>query len=151
MPARKEAESRPPSSELDDAKPLPLVVWAARLAVYFLAQGGTLLSSYAYYGFGTDPDSFPLGFRLDPLLAFVHLLWGVAGTYIGFFRPRYALAFVFAFAAFFTILVASLTLASPFGIEIDDRAKLFYWLVIAAAWIAALYGLRQVRLGRGAS
>ena len=80
------------------------MVWAARLSVYFLAQGALVLLAYAYYGFGTDPDSFALGFRIDPILAALNLAWGLAGTYIGFFRPRYAIVFVLAFAAFYTAL-----------------------------------------------
>jgi len=41
----------------------PLVVWAARLSAYFLAQGGIMLLAYAIYGFGTDPNSFARGSR----------------------------------------------------------------------------------------
>jgi hypothetical protein len=84
----------------------PLVVWAARCSVYFLAQGGILLLSYAYFGFGKDPNSFAIGFRLDPILATVHFVWGLAGTFIGFYRPRYSTAFALAFAAFYTLLAA---------------------------------------------
>ena len=82
----------------------PAVVWAARLNVYFLAQGALVLLAYAYYGFDSDPDSFALGFRIDPILAALNLAWGLAGTYIGFFRPRYAIPFVLALAAFYTVL-----------------------------------------------
>ena len=82
-----------PGQEANEAEMTPLVVWAARLSLYFLAQGGILLLSYAYYGFNTDPNSFALGFRLDPIHATVHFLWGLVGTYIGFFQPRYATAF----------------------------------------------------------
>jgi hypothetical protein len=42
-----------------DARPVPLVVWAARLSVYFLLQGALLLLAYAYYGFATErPSAF---------------------------------------------------------------------------------------------
>ena len=87
-----------------DARPVPLVVWTARLSVYFLLQGAVLLLAYAYYGFDTDPQSFPPGQRLDPLHAGVQLLWGIAGTYAGFVRPRLATPFMLAFAAFYTLL-----------------------------------------------
>ena len=70
----------------------PAVVWLARLSVYFLAQGALALLAYAYYGFGSDPNSFALGFRIDPILAAINLVWGLIGTYIGFFNPRYATA-----------------------------------------------------------
>ena len=78
---------RPSIEARPDARPVPLVVWAARLSVYFLLQGSLLLVAYTYYGFDTDPQSFPPGQRLDPLHAAVHLLWGLAGTYVGFVRP----------------------------------------------------------------
>ena len=74
----------------------PAVVGLARLSVYFLAQGGLALLAYAYYGFGSNPEHFPLGFRIDPILAAINLVWGLIGTYIGFFNPRYAIAFVLA-------------------------------------------------------
>ena len=92
------------AQQADEDATTPLVVWASRLAVYFLAQGGILLLSYAYYGFKTDPHSFPLGFRRDPIHAGVHFVWGLVGTYLGFFQPRYATAFVLAFAAFYTVM-----------------------------------------------
>src|SRR5262245_63349385 len=76
-PSVKAKEPIGPEQQADEAATTPLVVWASRLAVYFLAQGGILLLSYAYYGFKTDPHSFPLGFRLDPLHAAVHFMWGL--------------------------------------------------------------------------
>ncbi len=80
--------------------------------------------AYAYYGFDSDPESFALGFRIDPLLAAVNLLWGAAGTYIGFFRPRYALPFVLACAAFYTAL-AALGSFTPYhlGMRLDGRVS----------------------------
>src|SRR6476620_3034923 len=63
----------PPIQACPGARSVPLVVWAARLTVYFLLQGALLLLAYAYYGFDTDPQSFPPGQRLDPLHAAVHL------------------------------------------------------------------------------
>ena len=102
----------------------PLVVWAARLSVYFLAQGALVLLADAYYGFGRNPDSFALGFRIDPILAALNLAWGLAGTYIGFFRPSYATAFVLAFAAFYTVLavLGSFT-THHFGMLLNDAGE----------------------------
>jgi hypothetical protein len=126
----------------------PAVVWAARLSVYLLAQGALVLLAYAYYGFGSDPESFALGFRIAPLLAAVNLLWGAAGTYVGFFQPRYALPFVLAFAAFYTAL-ASLGSSTSYdlGMNLNDRTNLFHWLVALAAWAIGLLALRR-RSGR---
>ena len=122
----------------------PAVVWAARLSVYLLAQGALVLLAYAYYGFDSDPESFALGFRIDPLLAAANLLWGAAGTYIGFFRPRYALPFVLAAAAFYTAL-AALGSFTPYhlGMRLNDRVNLFHWLIALAAWAIGLYALRR--------
>jgi hypothetical protein len=120
----------------------PIVVWAARCAIYFLAQGGILLLSYAYYGFKTDPHSFAIGFRLDPILAAVHFAWGLAGTIIGFYRPRYATAFVLAFAAFFTVLAALGSFTHRhLGMMLDPNVNVFHWVVALLAWAIGLYAL----------
>jgi hypothetical protein len=137
-----EERRAPTDEELDATPPLPLVVWAARCASYFLALGGIMLVSYAVYGFDTDPNNFPPGFRLNPLQAFVNLIWGAAGTFIGFFRPRHATAFVLAFAAFYTVIAGFGTFeGSALGMYLGTPAKIFYWVVVAFAWAAGLYAL----------
>jgi hypothetical protein len=124
----------------------PLVVWAARLSVYFLAQGALVLLAYAYYGFDSDPESFALGFRIDPILAAVNLGWGLAGTYIGFFRPRYALPFVLVFAGFYTgLAVLGSFTTTHLGMMLNERVNLFHWLVVLPAWAVGLYALRRKR------
>ena len=124
----------------------PVVVWAARLSVYFLAQGALVLLAYAYYGFGSDPESFALGFRIDPILAAINLAWGLVGTFIGFYRARYSLPFVLAFAAFYTALamLGSFT-AIHFGMLLNERVNSFHWAVAIAAWAIALYALWRRR------
>ena len=69
---------------------LTLLVWGVRLSTYFLALGGIVLLAYAVKGFGTNPAKFPLGFRIDPVLASIYLALGAAGTLIGFFMQRFA-------------------------------------------------------------
>jgi hypothetical protein len=125
---------------------VPLVVWAARLSFYFLLQGGGLLLAYAYYGFGTDPSSFPLGFRLDPLHAGVHFVWGLAGVLIGFYFPRFATAYILAFAAFYTV-VAVLGTFTPYhlGMQLGTRVNEFHWALVGPAWAIGLYGLWRER------
>ena len=136
----------PTDEELAKTPPLPLVVWAARCSAYFLALGGLMLLSYPYYGFDTDPHSFPPGFRLNPLQAGVDFIWGLAGTLIGFFRPSFATAFVLAFAAFYTLVAGLGTFAgSALGMELGPPAKVFYWVVVAFAWSAGLWGLLRKR------
>jgi uncharacterized protein DUF4383 len=142
----KEPVGPKPEAEWAGAEATPLVVWAARLSLYFLAQGGILLLSYAYYGFKTDPHSFALGFRLDPIHAAVHFVWGLVGTYIGFFRPRYATAFMLSFAVFYTVM-AVLGTFTPYhlGMTLDDRVNLFHWFLVPPAWAIGLYGLWRER------
>jgi hypothetical protein len=124
----------------------PAVVWLARLGVYFLAQGALALLAYAYYGFGSDPNSFALGFRIDPILAAINLVWGLIGTYIGFFNPRYATVFVLACAAFYTALAVLGTFTSQhLGMLLNDRVNLFHWLIVIPAWAIGLYALWRAR------
>jgi hypothetical protein len=124
----------------------PAVVWLARLSVYFLAQGALVLLAYAYYGFDSDPESFALGFRIDPILAAVNLGWGLVGTYLGFFRPRYALPFVLAFAAFYTgLAVLGSFTTTHLGMMLNERVNRFHWLVVIAAWVVALNTLWRKR------
>ncbi len=119
-----------------------LEVWAARCSVYFLAQGGILLLAYAYYGFATDPHHFALGFRVDPIQAGLRFAWGLVGTFIGFFRPRYATAFVLAGAAFFTVLAILGTLNShALAMTFDAKTNLFNWCVALLATAAGAYAL----------
>jgi magnesium-transporting ATPase (P-type) len=127
----------------------PIVVWLARLSVYFLAQGALVLLAYAYYGFGTDPESFALGFRIDPILAAVNLVWGLVGTYIGFFRPRHATCFVLAVAAFYTALavLGSFT-ATHLGMMLNERVNRFHWVIVTVAWAVGLYALWHDRRAR---
>jgi hypothetical protein len=136
----------PTDEELDKTPPLPLVVWAARCSAYFLALGGIMLLTYAYHGFDADPQSFPPGFRLNPLQAGVDFIWGLVGTLIGFFRPRFATAFVLAFAAFFTLVASLGTFAgSALGMRLGTPAIVFYWVVVLFAWAAGLWGLFRKR------
>jgi hypothetical protein len=124
----------------------PIVVWAARLSVYFLAQGALVLLAYAYYGFDSDPESFALGFRIDPILAALNLAWGLAGTLIGFFRPRLSLGFVLAFAAFYTVLAVLGSFTElHLGMMFNDRVNRFHWIVAILAWAAGLFALRRKR------
>lgn len=139
---RSDERPAPTDEELDNTPALPFVVWAARFSSYFLALGGIMLVSYAVYGFDTDPMSFPSGFHLNPAQAAVNLAFGLAGTLIGFFWPRYATAFVLAFAASYTGIAVFGTFSdSALGMHLGTSAKIFYWVVVAFAWAVGLYAL----------
>ena len=97
---------------------VPLVVWVVRLTLILFIQGLIVLGSYAYYGFGTDPAHFGPGFRLDPIHAAVNLVWGLAGSVIGFFMPRLSISYMLAFAIFFTLFAGFGTFtADHFGMR----------------------------------
>lgn len=121
---------------------VPLVVWVARLSILLLAQALIVLASYAYYGFGTEPGSFGPGFRLDPLHASINLLWGLLGSLVGFFMPRFSTDFVLAFALFYTALAGLGSFTSHhFGMKLDFTDNLMHWLLAIGAWTAGIYGL----------
>ena len=74
---------------------------------------------------------------------------GSLGTYIGFFRPRYAIIFVLAFAAFYTALAVLGSFTSThLGMMLNDRVNRFHWVIAAVAWAVGLYALWQRRRTR---
>jgi hypothetical protein len=126
---------------------VPLVVWAARLSLFLLIQGIIVLGSYAYYGFGTEPSHFGPGFRLDPIHAAVNLVWGLAGSVIGFLMPRLSIAFVLAFAVFFTLFAGFGTFtADHFGMKLDFIDNVLNWALALLAWGIGIYALWQAGL-----
>ena len=126
---------------------VPLVVWAARLSLFLLAQGIIVLGSYAYYGFGTDAAQFGPGFRLDPIHAAVNLVWGLAGSVIGFFMPRLSISYMLAFAIFFTLFAGFGTFTPDhFGMALDTTDNLINWALALAGWGVATYALWQACL-----
>jgi hypothetical protein len=150
------AEKRAPESldpeEADFDEPIevagvPLVVWAVRLSLFLLLQGAIVLASYAYYGFGTDPSHFGPGFRLDPIHASINFLWGLVGSIIGFFAPRFSIDYLLAFALFFTAL-AGLGTFSPgyLPMHLGPWSNLINWLLGLAAWAVAIYALWQASI-----
>jgi hypothetical protein len=123
---------------------VPLAVWAVRLTLILFIQGLIVLSSYAYYGFGTNPESFGPGFGLDPIHAAVNLVWGLAGSVIGFFMPRLSIPFLLAFAIFFTLLAGFGTFtADHFGMNLDTTDNLINWALALAGWAIGIYALWQ--------
>jgi hypothetical protein len=144
--ASKPRPAAPEDNEVVEIETVPLVVWAARFTVYFLAPGGIMLLAYAIKGFDTDPHSFPLGFRIDPTHAAIRSAIGLVGTYIGFLRPRYATAFILVFAALYTVLTAFTRY--HLGMQLGLHIVLLPWLIVAVAWAIGLYGLWGDRASR---
>lgn len=124
-----------------------LVVWAARLTLYLFVQGVIVLASYAYYGFGIDPSRFGPGFQLDPVHASINLVWGLIGSLVGFFMPRYSIDFVLAFAVFYTLFAGFGTFTSDhFSMRLGLTDNSLNWLLALAAWALGIYALWQASL-----
>ena len=125
---------------------LTLLVWGVRLSAYFLALGGIVLLAYAVKGFGTNPAKFPLGFRIDPVLASIYLALGAVGTLIGFFMQRFALCFVSMFA----LVMTGLALVGSFGpvtlpMQLSLRDTIFHWCAALLAWALWIYARGQAQ------
>jgi hypothetical protein len=137
----------PPIEESIEINGVPLVVWAVRLTLFLLVQGMIVLAAYGYYGFGTEQSHFGPGFRLDPIHAGVNLVWGLVGSVIGFFMPRYAITFALAFAAFYTLFAGFGTFtADHFGMRLDYVDNALNWLLAVIAWAIGIYALWQASL-----
>jgi hypothetical protein len=123
---------------------VPLVVWVVRLTLILFIQGLIVLGSYAYYGFGTDPAHFGPGFRLDPIHAGINLVWGLAGSVIGFFMPRLSISYMLAFAAFFTMFAGFGTFTPDrFGMSLDTADNLINWALAFGGWGVSIYAIWQ--------
>ena len=123
---------------------VPLIVWAVRMCLFLLLQGGIVLAAFAYYGFSSDPQSFGPGFRLDPIHASINALWGFVGSAIGFFLPRFSIDFALAFAMFFTAFAAFGTFsADQLGLLLGFGDNVLNWSLAIIAWTVSIYALCQ--------
>jgi Domain of unknown function (DUF4383) len=113
-----------------------------RAMTYFLIQGAIVELTYAFGGPGIGPDSFLTGFRLDPIHAVVHFGLGVAGTYVGFFRPSRAVLFTRFFAVFYLTLAFFGTFtAIHFGMRLGLFENGLHWSLGA---LAAMIGFLPI-------
>jgi hypothetical protein len=95
---------------------------------FFALQGAYVGLTYAFAGPGIGPDSFLTGFRLDPIHAVVHFALGVAGAYVGFFRPSLALFFTRFFAVFYLTLAFFGTFTNiHFGMRLGLSENSLHW------------------------
>ncbi len=116
---------------------LPLLY--TRLTALFLLQGIIILVFYAFLGFDTHPNQLPFGLRLDPLHAVIHLLIGVAGGYIGFWKPGLTLRFLQVFGALYFFLAVMGTFTDVrFGLFLELEENIFHWTVGSMTTVFAL-------------
>jgi hypothetical protein len=117
----------------------PIEVWAARATGLLLPQGLLVLLIYAVAGFDLPLESLPLGLRIDPLHAAMHVVWGAGGVFVGFARPQWSLPWLLIFAVYY-ILVSMLGMFTSFhlGMHFGIRDNTFHLVVGSAAFAAAL-------------
>jgi hypothetical protein len=108
-------------------------LWArlfCSLLTFGAAQGVVVLGLYAFMGPQTTPDDLPLGLQLDPLHGVIHLLSGLIGGYIGFWRPSAAVRFTQLFAVFYLLLAVVGTFTSMhFGMQIAPPENVLHWIL----------------------
>ncbi|HYN89938.1 MAG TPA: DUF4383 domain-containing protein, partial [Ardenticatenaceae bacterium] len=76
--------------------------------------------------------------RLDPLHSIIHLLLGLAGSYVGFWRPGASLRFTQLFGLFYLLLALLGTYSDlHFGMQLELEENALHW---ALGLIAALIG-----------
>jgi hypothetical protein len=134
----KQAAQAPKSDDMAEITPRAVGIWGIRLLVYFVALGGIALLVYAVKGWGTNPQSLSVGFRIGPGLAAIYLVLGAAGTLVGFFMQRFAMVFLPVFALAM-VLLAILGSVAPQILQLTSRDTIFHWCVAAVALALWLY------------
>lgn len=115
--------------------------WAllyCRVMVLFALQGVVLMVLYAMRGFDAHPDTMPPGLKLDPLHSVIHLVTGLIGAYIGFWRPSAAVRFIQIFSVFYLLLAVLGTFTHfHFGMQLQLEENALHWPL---GLLAALIG-----------
>lgn len=121
-------------------KGAPIEVWAARATGLLLPQGLLVLAIYAIAGFDLPLGDLPLGLRIDPLHAAMHVLWGAGGALVGFVRPQWSFPWLLIFGVYY-IAVAMLGMFTSlhFGMHFGVRDNTFHLVIGSVAVAVALY------------
>jgi hypothetical protein len=118
----------------------PLPVWAARATGLLLPQGIVVLVIYAVFGFDLPLDSMPLGLRIDPLHAVMHIIWGTAGLLIGFRRPQWAIPWLIIFGIYYVAMsMLGFFTHTHFGLHLGPRENSFHLFIGAGAFLFGIY------------
>ena len=122
------------------ARRTPVGIWAARATALLLPQGLIVLLIYAIAGFDLPLDRLPLGFRIDPLHALMHVVWGAAGAFVGFLRPQWSTPWLFVFGIYyFAVAMLGMFTDIRFGLHFGIRDNSFHFVVGSAAVAIGLY------------
>jgi hypothetical protein len=118
--------------------------WAlfyCKVMTLFVLQGLVILALYSLRGFDTDPDTLPPGLRLDPFHGVIHLVTGLLGTYVAFWRPSFALSFLRAFTVFYLGLAILGTFThTHLGMQLELEENAFHWTLSLLA-VAIAFGM----------
>jgi hypothetical protein len=107
----------------------------------FVLQGIVILALYGLRGFDADPDTLPPGLRLDPLHGVIHLVTGLIGTYLAFWRPSSALPFLRAFTVFYLGLAILGTFTrAHMGMQLELEENVFHW-TLSLISVAIAFGM----------
>jgi hypothetical protein len=107
----------------------------------FVLQGIVILVLYTLRGFDTHPDTLPPGLRLDPLHGIIHLVTGLIGSYVVFWKPHNALNFLRAFTIFYLGLAILGTFTpAHFGMQLEFEENSFHWTLSLIA-VAIAFGM----------
>lgn len=113
-------------------------VFYCRIMALFALQGVILMALYAVRGFDAHPDTMPPGLKLDPLHSVIHLVTGLIGAYIGFWRPSVAVRFIQIFSVFYLLLAVLGTFTNfHFGMQLQLEENALHWPL---GTLAALIG-----------
>lgn len=127
----------------------PLHVWAARATGLLLPQGLVVLLIYTVFGFDLPLDYLPLGLRIDPLHACMHVLWGAAGLFIGVIRPHWAIPWLVVFGVYYvTMSLFGFFSSMHFGLHLGPRENSFHLLIGTASLLFGLYSARRLKAVR---
>ena len=122
----------------------PLHVWAARATGLLLPQGLVVLLVYTVLGFDLPLDSLPLGLRIDPLHASMHVIWGAVGLFVGFVRPQWAIPWLIVFGVYYvTMSFFGFLTAVHFGLHLGPRENSFHLLIGLGSLLFGLYCARR--------
>lgn len=110
------------------------------MTLFFAVQGAVVLTVYSVRGFDLPLDALPLGFKLDPRHASLHLVTGVMAALFAFGVPQLARRFLQVFAVFYLGLAVIGTFTDQhFGMHLHLDEHLFHYAVGAVVAVVAFH------------
>jgi hypothetical protein len=127
----------------------PLHVWAARATGLLLPQGLLVFTIHAIAGFDLPLESLPLGLRIDPLHAVMHMIWGTAGVFVGLVRPAWSIPWLIVFGLYYIVLsLLGVFTDIHFGLHLGWRENSFHLFIGTASLILGIHSASKARAAR---